>query len=96
MSPSGVLKVVSDRSATTAAACDPFEVLVGGPDEKQSHHAGNQLVASASKDNEKMHITWCFTEGECVDNHFSLNREEQSTSIWTPTARLQENDIYWD
>lgn len=25
MSPSGVLKVVSDRSATTAAACGPFD-----------------------------------------------------------------------
>lgn len=96
MSPSGVLKVVSERSATTAAACDPFEVFVGGPDEKQSHHTGNQLVASAIKNIEKTHITWCFTEGESVDNHFSLNREEQSTSIWTPTARLQEDDVYPD
>lgn len=95
-SPSAVLKVVSDRSATTAAACDPFEVLVGGPGEQQSQHAGNQLVASASKDVEKMHVTWRFTEGERVDDHFSLNREEQSASIWTPTARLQEDDIYWD
>lgn len=33
MSPSGVLKVVSDRSATTAAACGPFDVHVGTPDE---------------------------------------------------------------
>lgn len=30
MSPSGVLKVVSDRSATTAAACGPFDVLLVG------------------------------------------------------------------
>lgn len=27
-SPSGVSKVVSDRSATTAAACGPFDVLM--------------------------------------------------------------------
>lgn len=33
MSPSGVLKVVSDRSATTAAACGPCDVLVGMPAE---------------------------------------------------------------
>lgn len=33
MSPSGVLKVVSDRSATTAAACGPFDVHVGTPAE---------------------------------------------------------------
>lgn len=96
MSPSRVLKVVSDRSATTAAACGPFEVLVGGPDEKQSHRTGNQLVVRAIKNTEKIHITWCFTEGESVDNHFSLNREEQSTPIWTPTARLQEDDVYQD
>lgn len=44
MSPSRVLKVVSDRSATTAAACDPFDELVGGPDEKQTQHRGKQLV----------------------------------------------------
>lgn len=31
MSPSGELKVVSDRSATTAAACEPLEVPVGTP-----------------------------------------------------------------
>lgn len=29
MSPSGVLKVVSDRSATTTAACGPFDVPEG-------------------------------------------------------------------
>lgn len=96
MSPSRVLKVVSERSATTAAACGPFEVLVGGPDEKQSHHTGSQLVVRAIKNIEKIHTTWCFTEGESVDNHFSLNREEQSTPIWTPTARLQEDDAYQD
>lgn len=33
MSPFGVLKVVSDRSATTAAACGPFDVHVGTPAE---------------------------------------------------------------
>lgn len=38
MSPSRVLKVVSDRSATMAAACGPFDVPVGGPDEKPSHN----------------------------------------------------------
>lgn len=96
MSPSGVLKVVSDRSATTAAACGPFEVLVGGPDEKPPHHTANQSVVRAIKNIEKMHFTWGLTEGESVDNHFSLNREEQSTPIWTPTARLQEDDIYQD
>lgn len=35
MSPSEVLKVVSDRSATTAAACGPLDVLIGGPEGKK-------------------------------------------------------------
>lgn len=35
MSPSGVLKVVSDRSATTAAACGPVDEPLGKPAEKQ-------------------------------------------------------------
>lgn len=56
----------------------------------KNSHTGNQLVGGAIKKTEKMHITWSFTEGESVDNHFPLNREEQSAPIWTPTARLQE------
>lgn len=42
----------------------------------------------------EMHVTWSFTEGESIDDHFSLNREEQSTPIWTPTAGLQEDNVH--
>lgn len=94
MSPSGALKVVSDRSATTTAACGPFEVLVGRPGKKKSHHTSHQLGERAIKNIEEIHITWCFTEGESIDNHFSLNREEQSTPIWTPTARLDSDNMH--
>lgn len=37
MSPSGVSKVVSDRSATTAAAFDPVDMLVDTPAGRQHH-----------------------------------------------------------
>lgn len=47
MSPFGVLKVVSDRSATTAAACGPFDVHVGTPAEWQSDHTGQLLLQNA-------------------------------------------------
>lgn len=35
MSPSGVLKVVSERSATTAAACGPVDEPIGIPAEQR-------------------------------------------------------------
>lgn len=37
MSPSGVSKVVSDRSATTAAAFDPVHMLADTPAGRQHH-----------------------------------------------------------
>lgn len=52
--------------------------------------AGYLSYQYIDKSQEKRYeITWCFIEGESVDDHFSLNREEKSTSIWTPTSRLQ-------
>lgn len=34
-------------------------------------------------------FTWCVAESKSINDHVSLDREEKSTPIWTPTPRLK-------
>lgn len=33
-------------------------------------------------------LTWCISEGQSIDDSFSLHSKEKPTPIWTPTASL--------